>query len=97
MKLKHGYEEENKKRHDEIWPDLSTLLHETGISDYNIFLDPETLILFAVMKINKDYGRISLENHPLMKRWRVFMADIMETNPDNSPVVKPLKQVFYLP
>lgn len=49
------------------------------------------------MKINKDYGRISLENHPLMKRWRVFMADIMETNPDNSPVVKPLKQVFYLP
>ena len=39
MQLFKGYEEEYKKRHDEIWPELQQLLKETGISDYSIFLD----------------------------------------------------------
>ncbi|HAU76974.1 MAG TPA: L-rhamnose mutarotase, partial [Agrobacterium sp.] len=42
MKLFPGKEAEYKKRHDEIWPELVTLLHEAGVSDYSIHLDPET-------------------------------------------------------
>ena len=48
MKLKAGCEEEYKKRHDAIWPELKDLLQESGISDYSIFLDLETNTLFAV-------------------------------------------------
>jgi len=29
-------------------------------------------------------------------KWRAYMADIMETNPDNSPVTTPLEEVFYM-
>ena len=43
MKLKSGFEAEYRKRHDEIWPELVKTLEEAGISDYSIFLDPETL------------------------------------------------------
>jgi L-rhamnose mutarotase len=42
MKLFPGFEQEYKKRHDAIWPELSALLKETGISEYSIFLDEET-------------------------------------------------------
>jgi len=51
MKLKPGFETEYKKRHDEIWPALSTLLKENGISDYSIFLDEENNKMEAPRKI----------------------------------------------
>lgn len=34
--------------------------------------------------------------NPVVARWWAFMKDIMETNPDNSPVTIPLEEVFYL-
>ncbi|MEL0456491.1 L-rhamnose mutarotase [Flavobacteriaceae bacterium SZ-1-7] len=96
MKLKPGFEAEYKKRHDEIWPELDALLSETGIKDYSIFLDEETLTLFAVQKISKDFDHDFLPNHPIIKKWWAYMADIMETNPDNSPISISLKEVFHM-
>ena len=95
MKLNPGQVEEYKKRHDEIWPELRKLLKDNGVSDYSIFLDEETNILFAVQ--NQD-GRSSQElgATDIVKKWWAYMADIMETNPNNSPVSKPLKEVFHL-
>ena len=96
MQLKPGFETEYKKRHDEIWPELAALLSETGIQDYSIFLDDETLTLFAVQKISADFDFNYLPNHPIVKKWWAYMGDIMETNPDNSPVAVSLKEVFHL-
>lgn len=96
MKLKPGFEAEYKKRHDEIWPELQTLLSESGIQDYSIFLDKETLILFAVQKISADFDENLLPNHPIVKKWWAYMGDIMDTNPDNSPISTSLKEVFHL-
>ena len=31
-------------RHDEIWPELVELLNSTGVKDYTIFLDEESLM-----------------------------------------------------
>lgn len=97
MKLNPGMQAEYKKRHDEIWPDLVELLEQAGVSDYSIHLDPETNILFGVLTRPKDHGMASLPDHPVMKRWWAHMADIMETNPDNSPVAVDLVPVFHLP
>lgn len=96
MKLKKGFETEYKKRHDEIWPELASLLSESGIQDYSIFLDEETLILFAVQKLSPDFDESLLPNHPIVKKWWAYMGDIMETNPDNSPLSASLKEVFHL-
>lgn len=96
MKLLPGFEEEYKKRHDEIWPELSRLLSERGIYDYSIFLDEETLILFAVQKVREDANLSGLTEEPVLRKWWDYMSDIMETNQDNSPVEKPLTEVFYM-
>lgn len=96
MKIKQGYEEEYKKRHDEIWPALVSLLKEAGISDYSIFLDEATGTLFAVQKLADNHTTDTLPQQEIMKKWWAFMADIMDTNPDHSPTCKPLKEVFHL-
>ena len=33
---------------------------------------------------------------PITQKWWDMMADIMEVNPDNSPVTIPVKEVFHL-
>lgn len=96
MQLKPGFEAEYKKRHDEIWPELSAFLSESGIQDYSIFLDRKTLTLFAVQKLADDFDPAAIPRHPIVKKWWAYMADIMETNPDNSPVALPLEEVFHM-
>jgi len=96
MKLFKGNEEEYKKRHDAIWPELKDLLKETGVSDYSIFLDEQTNFLFGVLKIENPLNLDELPHHPVMKKWWAYMKDIMESNSDDSPVSIPLKEVFYL-
>lgn len=97
MKLFKGKEDEYKKRHDAIWPELKELLKETGIADYSIFLDEETNFLFGVLKIENPLKLDELPHHPVMKKWWAYMKDIMESNRDDSPFSIPLKEVFYLP
>ena len=96
MKLNKGFEEEYRKRHDQLWPDLEKLLKETGISEYSIFLDEETNFLFGVLKAEDPTALNNLPSKPVMQKWWAYMKDIMESNPDNSPVSIPLKEVFYL-
>jgi L-rhamnose mutarotase len=97
MQLFKGYEEEYKRRHDELWPELKALLKQTGISDYSIFLNSNTNSLFGVLTIDEPSKLDELPAHPVMQKWWAYMSDIMETNPDHSPVSIPLKNVFYLP
>ena len=96
MKLKKGFEQEYKKRHDEIWPELSDQISKAGVSDYSIYLDEETLTLFAFQKLTDDNTADELPNNPIVRKWWDYMADIMETNPDNSPVAIPIKEVFHM-
>jgi L-rhamnose mutarotase len=97
MKLFKGFEEEYKRRHTALWPDLQALLKQTGIREYAIFLDETTNDLFGCLTIDDATRLDDLPNEPVMKKWWAYMADIMETNEDNSPVSIGLTEVFYLP
>ena len=96
MKLKPGMGEVYRKRHDSIWPDLKQALVESGIVDYVIFLEEETGQIFAYQHLSDSNTMHSLKDNPILRQWWDFMADIMEVNPDKSPVVSELKNVFSL-
>jgi L-rhamnose mutarotase len=96
MHLKAGCKEEYKRRHDAIWPELVKLLKAAGIDEYSIFLDEETNTLFAFQKTSSASGSQDLGKEIIVQKWWDHMADIMEVNDDNSPVSKPLEEVFYL-
>jgi len=96
MKLNPGMEAEYKRRHDEIWPELTALLKQAGVSDYSIHLDRATNTLFAVLWRTDSHGMDDLPLHPVMKRWWAHMADIMAVKPDNEPIATPLVTVFHM-
>ena len=96
MYLNEGQKEEYKKRHNELWPELRQLLKDAGISEYSIFLDDETNTLFAFQKVSGTGSSQDLGQTEIVQKWWAFMADIMKSNPDHSPVTKPLEELFYL-
>jgi len=96
MKLKPGCRDEYKRRHDEIWPELAQALRDAGVYDYSIFLDPDTNVLFAVQKVKDQNHTDQLPDIPIVRKWWAMMADIMDTNPDHSPVCKDLEEVFHM-
>lgn len=96
MKLKAGCVEEYKKRHDAIWPELAQVHTKAGIFDYSIYFDEETLTLFAFQKLTEGNSADNLKNLEIVRKWWDYMADLMETHPDNMPTFKPLREVFHM-
>ena len=96
MKLYEGQAEEYKKRHSELWPEMIDMIHEHGGKNYSIFLDEETNVLFGYIEIEDEKKWAESADTPINRKWWDFMAPIMETNPDNSPVAIDLREMFHL-
>ncbi len=98
MKLKPGAASEYKRRHDEIWPEVVTLLREHGFSDYSIFLDEQTSTLFGVYQASliTTTSDDALRQTEIMQRWLIYMADLMESNEDQMPITRTIKMVFHM-
>jgi L-rhamnose mutarotase len=96
MKLHCGKKDEYRRRHKEIWPELTELLHLSGIQDYVIFLDEETNYLFASLKLIPNHSMSKLAESPIMHKWWDYMADLMEVESSKAPVVELLTEVFYM-
>lgn len=96
MKLYPGQEAEYEKRHNQLWPEMKEMIHEHGGKNYTIFLDKETLTLFGYIEIEDEELWNKGADTAYQSKMVGFMADIMETNPDNSPVSIDLQTVFHL-
>ena len=97
MRLHPGMEAEYQRRHDAIWPEMVDLLHGAGISDYAIYLDRESRLLFGVLTRTRAHGMDELPDSPVMQRWWAHMADIMEVSANSAPVSVPLVPLFHMP
>ena len=96
MKLFEGKEKDYEKRHNEIWPELVEELKSHGASKYLIFHDKETNYLFSYVEMENQKLWDQISETEACKKWWAFMKDIMETNPDNSPISVELSNVFDL-
>ena len=96
MKLYPGQEAEYERRHNLLWPEMKASIHNHGGRNYSIFLDKETLTLFGTIEIDSEEEWAKQADDPVNRKWWDFMADIMETHPDNSPVSVDLHPVFHL-
>ena len=96
MKLYDNMAEEYEKRHNELWDEMKDMIHEYGGKNYSIFLDKDTNVLYGYLEIESEELWSKSADTPINRKWWDFMADIMETNPDNSPVSIDLIPVFHL-
>ncbi len=96
MQLYPGMEEEYEKRHKDLWPEMVEMIHAHGGKNYSIALDPESLKLFGYIEIEDEQLWARGADTAINRRWWDYMADIMETNEDNSPVARDLRLLFHL-
>jgi L-rhamnose mutarotase len=91
MMLKPGAEEEYKRRHDAIWPELRDALLTSGVTSFSIFR--HELMLFAYQERSSDTPQ---PDEPALVVWRWWreMAPLMETLPDTRPLQVPIEEVF---
>ena len=95
LEVRPGCEDEYLKRHDEIWPEMTEALKESGIRNYNIFRYGLTLFgYFETDDLEKT--QTFLAENDVNARWSEFMAPIMKVdiNPSTQfPYLLP--RVFY--
>jgi len=81
LEVRPGYEDEYKKRHDEIWPDMLETLTDAGISNYNIFR--HGLTLFGYFETDDlEATKTKLAKSQANTRWGEYMAPIMKIEID---------------
>ena len=95
MNLTPGQAAEYKRRHDNLWPEMITALRQAGVSDYSIWLDPETNYLFATLVRADDHTMDKLPETDANRRWWEFMTDVMAYD-GARPVVVDLVPMFHL-
>ncbi|MCC5973934.1 MAG: L-rhamnose mutarotase [Rubellimicrobium sp.] len=79
--VRPGYEDEYKKRHDEIWPEMTRDLRAAGIRNYNIFR--HGLTLFGYFECDDLPAAIeAMGKSEANKRWGEWMAPIMVIDTD---------------
>ena len=96
MSVNAGSELEYERRHRPIWPELEAKLKEHSVTNYSIFLLPETRQLFAYAEIEDEAKWNAIAQTDVAQRWWKYMGDVMPSNPDRSPVAKDLREVFHI-
>ena len=96
MFLNPGMAEEYEKRHNELWPEMKEMIHQYGGHNYSIFLDRETNVLYGYLEVEDEELWAKSADTPINRKWWDYMADIMETRADNSPVCVDFVPVFHL-
>lgn len=96
MSINPGCEAEYARRHQPIWPELEAVLVAHGVSNYAIFLHPETLQLFAYAEIVSTERWAAIAKTEVCQRWWRSMQSLMPSAADARPLSTPLVEVFHL-
>ncbi|MBL1242587.1 MAG: L-rhamnose mutarotase [OCS116 cluster bacterium] len=93
LEVRTGYEDEYKKRHDEIWPEMLETLKTAGIHNYNIFRHGLTLFGFFETE-DLEAAKSHLAKCPTNEKWGKWMDPIMKIDIDPTtsfPYLLPLQ------
>lgn len=96
MKVHLGQEAEYIRRHNPIWSELEEALKAHGVRTYSIYLDRQSNDLFAYLEIDDHERLAQVAGTEICRQWWDYMAPLMPVNPDNSPVVGNLEEVFHI-
>ena len=96
MRVNPDQHQEYERRHRPIWSELEETLKAHGVLSYSIFLDAETSQLFAYAEIEDEERWEAVAGTEVCQKWWKHMADIMPTNPDDSPEARDLREVFHI-
>jgi L-rhamnose mutarotase len=96
MSIHPGQRAEYERRHQPIWRELEDTLIQHGVRTYSIYLDPDSLDLFAYAEIEDEARWAAVAGTEVCRRWWRHMREIMPSNPDDSPISRELQEIFHI-
>lgn len=94
-KIVPGMQEEYKKRHDNIWPEMKEVLANAGIVNYSIWMQGKELFGYYECEKGVDYAAKVQAESDVVKKWDEYMKDILIMEKDPVTGAQPLlTQVF---
>jgi L-rhamnose mutarotase len=86
---------EYQRRHDHLWPELRDAIRAQGGSNFSIFYDEQTERVFCYLEVDNEERWSAGAQTELTRRWWRYMAELMPTNADHSPIAHDLREVFH--
>ena len=81
-RIKPGMQEEYKRRHDDIWPEMLALLKEAGIRNYSIWSDGRDVFGYYECEHGVAFAEKTQAESPVVDRWNEYMQDVLDLTMD---------------
>jgi L-rhamnose mutarotase len=98
LQIKPERLEEYKARHRSVWPDMLAALHETGWTNYSLFLRPDGLLVGYLEAENFASALAGMAARGVNERWQREMAEFFLHKPGVLPdrAMTPLEEIFHV-
>ena len=96
FQIKPGTEDEYKRRHDEIWPELVRAIQESGFTNYSLFRRGLQVIAYAgcVPDVTTAFGKLG--SYEVNTRWSAWFEEIIEQLTDENGELFRADEVWHL-
>jgi L-rhamnose mutarotase len=96
FELYAGREDEYKRRHDEIWPELVTAIQEAGFRNYSLFRRGLTVVAYVECHPDVASAFARLGAHEANSRWSEWFRDVIVSLTDEQGNLFTLEEVWHL-
>ena len=95
-RIRPGMQAEYKRRHDEIWPEMTALLKEAGIRNYTIWSDGDVLFGYYECEKGVAYAEQTQAGSPIVDRGYEYMQEVVELEMDPVTGAQPKMMQMFL-
>lgn len=96
FEIRPGTEDEYKKRHDEIWPELVEAIKDAGFANYTLFRRGTTITAYAEVSPDVATAFARLGATDVSSRWATWFEDLIVQLTDENGNVFRADEVWHL-
>jgi L-rhamnose mutarotase len=96
FELYEGAEDEYKKRHDEIWPELVAAIKDAGFSNYSLFRRGTQVVAYAEIEPDLETAMTKLGQSEYNAKWAKWFEELIVNLTDARGNLMTFTEVWHL-
>src|SRR5436190_4168640 len=96
FEIRPGTEDEYKRRHDEIWPELVEAIKDAGFANYSLFRRGTKIVAYAECEPDGATAFAKLAPTEVNGRWAKWFEDVIVSLTDENGQLYLLEEVWHL-
>jgi L-rhamnose mutarotase len=96
FEIYEGTEDEYKKRHDEIWPELTADIERAGFKNYSLFRRGTQIVAYVECHPDAKSAFAALGDSDANRRWAEWFREVIVNLTDNKGEILRMQEVWHL-